>query len=112
LGPCAFTVTQLARLGPYSRTKLHEQINAGNLPARKAGHLTLVLHEDWEAHLKSLPLVVSGADRAAPPDTPDENPPPRRASEQEGRIGTRPSRNPQSRHDKDGGAATRGVGRG
>jgi excisionase family DNA binding protein len=102
------TIDGTAEIIGSGRSKVYELIGEGKIKAKKRGRFTIILDEDLNEYLRNLPdAVEAGAIRAATPDTPDENPPPRRASEQEGRTGTRPSRNPQSRHDKDGGAATR-----
>jgi hypothetical protein len=53
-GP-AYRVCELAKLGPFGRSKLHELIRAGRLPARKCGHSTIVLADDFEEFLKNLP---------------------------------------------------------
>jgi excisionase family DNA binding protein len=119
--PLAHTVVGTAKLIHVGPSTIWAKIASGEIPAKKAGRRTLILDADLREYLSNLPdarpaptapNLEAGAIRAAPPDTPDETPSPRRASEQEGRTGTRPSRNPQSRHDKDGGAATRGEGRG
>jgi hypothetical protein len=97
----ASNLSQLVRDGPLCKNSIYAAIKAGDLPARKAGHLTLILHRDWEDYLMSLPdALASGAIRAATPDTTDENPPPRRAS------GGRPSP-----PDTDGSAAAPAVRR-
>lgn len=129
--PLAHTVIGTANLIHKGPSTVWAMIASGEIPAKKAGRRTLILDSDLREYLSNLPdarpaptapNLEAGAIRAATPDTPDENPSPRRASEQEGRSGARPSRshrNPQSRPDKDGGAATRselsparGVGRG
>jgi hypothetical protein len=102
------TIESATEIIQSGRSKVYELIARGEIRAKKRGRFTIILDEDLNTYLRNLPdAVEAGAIRASTPDPPDENPPPRRASEQEGRTGTRPSRNPQSRHDKDGGAATR-----
>jgi hypothetical protein len=60
-GDGAATVTDRARRGPFGKTFLYEQIGLGNLKARKAGRATIILDDDWESFLKSLPLVGEAA---------------------------------------------------
>lgn len=58
----AFTLPQLVADGPLCRSSLYREIRAGRLVARKAGGKTIVLAEDWNAFLHSLPRL--GADVA------------------------------------------------
>ena len=60
-GDGAATVTDRARRGPFGKTFLYEQIGLGKLKARKAGRATIILDDDWESFLKSLPLVGEAA---------------------------------------------------
>jgi hypothetical protein len=60
-GDGAATVTDRARRGPFGKTFLYEQIGLGNLKARKAGRSTVILDDDWDEFLKSLPLVGEAA---------------------------------------------------
>ncbi len=60
-GVGAKTVTDRAKAGPFGKTFLYEQIGLGNLIARKAGRSTVILDDDWDEFLKSLPLVGKAA---------------------------------------------------
>jgi hypothetical protein len=60
----AFTLPQLAADGPLCRSALYREIREGRLMARKAGRSTIVLAQDWDTFLRSLPRL--GADVAAP----------------------------------------------
>ena len=53
----AFTLPQLAADGPLCRSALYREINAGRLVARKSGRATVVLAEDWDVFLHSLPRL-------------------------------------------------------
>jgi excisionase family DNA binding protein len=44
---------------PIGRTKAYQEINEGRLRAVKCGKLTLILPEDYDQWLKSLPPVVA-----------------------------------------------------
>jgi excisionase family DNA binding protein len=44
---------------PVGRTKAYQEINEGRLRAVKCGTLTLILPEDYDQWLKSLPPVVA-----------------------------------------------------
>jgi hypothetical protein len=58
-GVGAKTITQRAKDGPFGLTFLNERIKAGELRARKAGRLTVILDSDWEDFLSSLPIVAA-----------------------------------------------------
>jgi excisionase family DNA binding protein len=45
----------IARIG---KTRLYELINSGELPARKMGNRTLIIHSDLVKYLQSLPPVT------------------------------------------------------
>jgi hypothetical protein len=53
----SYSVDQLARSEPLSRSKIYEEIARGNLKARKAGRRTLILTEDYRAYLDALPVM-------------------------------------------------------
>ena len=53
----AFTLPQLAADGPLCRSALYREIRAGRLVARKSGRATVVLAEDWDVFLHSLPRL-------------------------------------------------------
>jgi hypothetical protein len=50
-----FTISELADVGPFGRTTLYEEINAGRLRAKKYGSKTIVMPDDFKAFLASLP---------------------------------------------------------
>jgi excisionase family DNA binding protein len=50
-------VDETALILGLGRTTVYEEINAGRLLARKIGRRTLILREDREAWLKSLPAI-------------------------------------------------------
>jgi hypothetical protein len=47
--------------GPFSRTFIYEAIKQGRLIARKAGRRTVVLDEDYQSFLESLPAIGEAA---------------------------------------------------
>ncbi|MVS99241.1 helix-turn-helix domain-containing protein [Devosia marina] len=51
----AYPLPEFCRTHGIGRTKAYEEINAGRLKARKSGARTIILAEDAEAWLKSLP---------------------------------------------------------
>jgi hypothetical protein len=53
----AYLISELVALGPLGRSKIFTEIRAGRLPARKAGNKTVVMADDYEAYLNSLPPV-------------------------------------------------------
>jgi hypothetical protein len=53
--PLAFSIPQACEKSCSGRTKLYEAINAGELIARKRGKRTLILAEDLQRWVKSLP---------------------------------------------------------
>ncbi len=60
----AHSVAEFAQLSGLGRSFLYEQIKSGELPVRKAGRRTLILHEEGRAWLGKLPLV--GRQRTSP----------------------------------------------
>jgi hypothetical protein len=62
----AFSISELAAVGPLSRSVLYRAIREGALIARKLGDRTIVLAADWDAFLQSLPRV--GVEVAAAPE--------------------------------------------
>jgi hypothetical protein len=54
-GKLAHSIAQLVEVSGLGRSFIYEEIKAGRLVARKAGRRTLVLHEDAERWLGSLP---------------------------------------------------------
>ena len=55
--PLAFDIAGLVRAAPASRSKIYEEIANGNLIARKLGSRTIILREDAEEWLRSLPTI-------------------------------------------------------
>lgn len=55
----AYRIKQLAEAGPFGKTFIFDAIAKGQLTARKAGAATVVLAEDWDAFLASLPKAGS-----------------------------------------------------
>ena len=53
----AMTVPEFCRWARIGRTKLYAEVKAGRLTLRKAGSKTLILCNDGEAWLRSLPVV-------------------------------------------------------
>lgn len=53
--PHAYGIADLVQAGPFSRSKLYEEISAGRLPAKKAGGRTIILADDWQRYLANLP---------------------------------------------------------
>ena len=51
----AYTIEETVEAGAGSRTKVYEAINAGALKARKRGKRTIILHDDLQRFLESLP---------------------------------------------------------
>jgi excisionase family DNA binding protein len=57
--PIAYSIKQAAASAGVSRSQLYNEIANGNLPARKRGRSTLVLHDDLIAWAHGLPLMKS-----------------------------------------------------
>lgn len=53
----AYPLPQFCQIAGIGRTKAYEEINAGRLKARKSGVRTIILAEDAEAWLNSLPAL-------------------------------------------------------
>ena len=53
----AFSISELASVGPLSQSMLYRAIHDGSLVARKIGDRTIVLAADWDSFLQSLPKV-------------------------------------------------------
>lgn len=54
----AHSIAEFAQLSGLGRSFLYEQIKSGQLPVRKAGRRTLILHQEGEAWLAKLPISV------------------------------------------------------
>lgn len=55
--PWVFSIVQACETACIGRTALYEAINAGELIAHKRGKRTLILAEDLQRWIKSLPLL-------------------------------------------------------
>jgi hypothetical protein len=53
----AYGIDELAKAGPLGRTYLFQAIKEKRLIAKKAGRRTIVTHENYQAFLRSLPVV-------------------------------------------------------
>jgi len=54
---CTFTVKQFCDKYQIGRTRFYEEVEGGRLPIRKLGRKTLVIREDAENWLRSLPVL-------------------------------------------------------
>ena len=57
----ALNIPQVCEATGFSKSKVYDEIKAGNLPARKAGKRTLVLIKDLQAYLDNLPRAYAAA---------------------------------------------------
>jgi excisionase family DNA binding protein len=55
--PLAHTIAEACTRSGIGRTAIYELINTGQLPARKRGRRTLILAEDLQRCLQSLPPI-------------------------------------------------------
>ena len=51
----AYKITEVPQVAPVCKTKVYEAINSGELRARKKGASTIIMRDDLEAWLRSLP---------------------------------------------------------
>jgi excisionase family DNA binding protein len=51
----AYSVDEIARKGIIGRSKIYDEIEAGNLRAVKAGRCTKILAAEWERYIAALP---------------------------------------------------------
>jgi hypothetical protein len=58
----AYGIEELAKAGPLGRSTLFKAIKEKKLIAQKAGRRTIITHANYEAFLKSLPLVGEDSD--------------------------------------------------
>jgi excisionase family DNA binding protein len=56
-GRLAYTVKEVLQLVPMSRKKFYQVAKSGRLRVRKDGRINLILAEDLNAYLNSLPLA-------------------------------------------------------
>lgn len=61
----AYKISELTDVSPFGKTKTYEAINSGALKAHKLGASTIVMHDDLEAWLRSLPEYEPAAQTTA-----------------------------------------------
>ncbi len=64
----AYTLKQASEAGAGCLTKLYEAIGSGELKARKRGRSTVILHDDLQRFLQSLPAYQAPGRPVAPRD--------------------------------------------
>lgn len=52
-----YTIAELDKIGPLSRSSWFNAIRDGLIVARKAGRRTIVMREDYDRFLKSRPAI-------------------------------------------------------
>ena len=57
MSTAALTIADVAREGRMSSRKVYRLLKSGELKARKSGHRTLILKEDFESWLRGLPVA-------------------------------------------------------
>jgi hypothetical protein len=67
----AYSISELASAGPLRRSSLYAAIREKKLIAQKAGRRTIITHENFQAFLKSLPVIGGRPDVMALPYRPD-----------------------------------------
>ncbi len=55
LEPAANSISDIIRRAGFGRSHLYQEINSGRLKARKLGAKTLILEDDFQEFLRSLP---------------------------------------------------------
>ena len=55
--PISYGIAEFCRTSGLGRSFIYAAIKAGDLKARKAGRRTLILHDDGEQYLRSLPSI-------------------------------------------------------
>jgi hypothetical protein len=58
--PRAYSIDSVVEICGLGRTSVYGEIKAGRLVARKCGRRTLVIDEDLQRWLETLPVVSSG----------------------------------------------------
>jgi excisionase family DNA binding protein len=66
LAPMAFTIPEACKVSGVGRSKLYEAIASGALRARKNGAKNLILREDLQRWLESLPTERAAAPSPKP----------------------------------------------
>jgi excisionase family DNA binding protein len=61
LGCAGMSIEEAARFLGIGRSLTYAEIKSGRLKARKVGRRTIILHEDAERYLRSLPVVGAAA---------------------------------------------------
>jgi hypothetical protein len=64
----AYGIEELAKAGPLRRSYLFRAIKEKRLIAQKAGRRTFVTHENWQAFLRSFPVVGEEGNIVRPHD--------------------------------------------
>ena len=59
--PLAYSIDEFCEESNLGRSFVYAEIRAGKLIARKAGRRTLILHDDGERYLRSLPSIEAAA---------------------------------------------------
>ena len=55
--PLAYSIDRFCKRSGLGRSFVYAAIKAGELQARKAGRRTLILHDEGERYLRSLPSI-------------------------------------------------------
>jgi excisionase family DNA binding protein len=61
----AYGIAEACARSGIARTAMYELINTGQLPARKRGRRTLILAEDLQRCLESLPIITVKSNRTS-----------------------------------------------
>ena len=59
--PIAYGIDEFCVVSDLGRSFVYAEIRAGKLKARKAGRRTLILHDEAERYLQSLPSIETAA---------------------------------------------------
>jgi predicted DNA-binding transcriptional regulator AlpA len=54
----AYSVADSAKRTNLSRAEMYNRINAGDIPAKKLGRRTIILHQDLQDYLSRLPAYT------------------------------------------------------
>ena len=60
-----YSIPEACSLARIGRTALYQAINRGDLPARKRGKRTLILHDDLCRYVQSLPAFMASSAQPA-----------------------------------------------
>lgn len=61
MAPLAWSIDEYSEVSGLGRSFIYEAIRSGELQARKAGRRTLILRDDGERYLRSLPSIGAAA---------------------------------------------------